>query len=140
MLDTADNLDAFKNLLLGIRLLHYQRPLKGLAIVLGINNKSINTEELLKQLRYFFKKTSGQVVVCPAQPQPGQSGDTPADIEKLTNDLKSMRIKASQSTSFKSAFDTACKTVDDRHGLVVITGSSSMITQYWRDYKGMKKL
>ncbi|HSW73634.1 MAG TPA: hypothetical protein VLG71_00600 [Candidatus Limnocylindria bacterium] len=29
LLDNAHNLDAFKNLLLGIRLLHYKRPLKG---------------------------------------------------------------------------------------------------------------
>ena len=32
LLDNASNLDAFKNLLLGIRLLHYQRPLKGLTL------------------------------------------------------------------------------------------------------------
>ena len=35
LLDNASNIDAFKNLLLGIRLLHYQRPLKGLTILLG---------------------------------------------------------------------------------------------------------
>lgn len=140
MLDTASNLDAFKNLLLGIRLLHYKRPLKGLTIVLGANNSDINMDEFLKQLRYFFKKTSGQVIVCPAEPQPGQSGDKSWDVEKVTNDLKSMKVKASSSTSFKKAFETASKTVDDRYGLIVITGSAAVVTEYWRDYKGMKKL
>ena len=140
MLDTASNLDAFKNLLLGIRLLHYQRPLKGLTIVLGVNNSAIDMNEFLKQLRYFFKKTSGQVIVCPANPQPGQTGDKSWDVEKVTNDLKSMKIKASSSKSFKEAFEAARKTVDDRYGLVVVTGSAAVVTQYWRDYKGMKKL
>ena len=35
LLDTASNIDAFKNILLGIRLLHYQRPLKGLTIIMA---------------------------------------------------------------------------------------------------------
>ena len=42
LLDTASNLDAFKNVLLGIRLLHYQRPLKGLTLVLGCNNNNLD--------------------------------------------------------------------------------------------------
>ncbi len=140
MLDTADNLDAFKNLLLGIRLLHYQRPLKGLTIILGINNAKLDTEELLKQLRYFFKKTSGQIIVCPSEAQPGQSGENTWDVERITNDLKSMKIKAYSARNFKEAFELARTTVDERHGLVAITGSASIITQYWRDYKGIKKL
>ncbi|MCK5632379.1 hypothetical protein KAH94_01395 [bacterium] len=140
MLDTASNLDAFKNLLLGIRLLHYQRPLKGLTIILGLNNPSIAIDELLKQLRYFFKKTSGQIIVCPSNAQPGQPGEKSCDIEKITNDLKSMKIKASSAKNLNVAFEAATKTVDERYGLVVVTGSTSIITQYWRDYKGMKKL
>jgi len=140
MLDTADNVDAIKNLLLGIRLLHYQRPLQGLTMILGGTNEAIDMEELLKQLRYFFKKTSGQVVVCPTQSAPGQSGKTSWDVEKLTNDLRSMKIKATASKTFKEAFDTACKTVDSKHGLIVITGSPAIVTDYWQDYKGMKKL
>ena len=36
LLDCADNIDAFENLFLGIRLLHYQHPLKGLALIIGI--------------------------------------------------------------------------------------------------------
>jgi len=140
MLDKADNLDAIENLLLGVRLLHYQRPLKGLTVVLGGNNPDIDMDELLKALRYFFKKTSGQVIVCPADVQPGQSGTTSWDVEKVTNDLRSMKIKATASASFKEAFETAKNSVDDRHGLIVVTGSASVITKYWQDHKGMKKL
>jgi len=139
LLDNSDNLDAFQNLLLGIRLLHYQKPLKGLTIVLGGNNPDIDLNEFLKLLRYFFKKTSGQVIVCPVDAQPGHSGDKSWNVEKITNDIKSMKIKAKSSNSFKEAFEAAQKTVDERHGLVVITGSTSVITEYWR-YKGMKKI
>lgn len=139
LLDTASNLDAFKNLLLGIRLMHYQRPLKGLTLVIGSNNKELNTDEFLKLLRYFFKKTSGQVIVCPVNAQPGQQGDASWDIEKITNDIKSMKIKARSAKDFKEAFDAAQKSVDERHGLVIITGSPAMITEYWH-YKGIKKI
>jgi dihydrofolate synthase/folylpolyglutamate synthase len=139
LLDNAQNLDAFENLLLGIRLLHYQRPLKGLTIILGCNNDSMDIGEFLKQLRYFFKKTSGQVIVCPVEKVPGHKGGTSWDVEKITNDIKSMKIKARSCANFKEAFDAACKSVDERHGLVVVTGSPSIVTEYWR-HKGMKKL
>ena len=66
-------LDAFKNLLLGTRLLHYQKPLKGITLVLGCNNPELDLTEFLKLLRYFFKKTSGQVIVCPVTHVPGQN-------------------------------------------------------------------
>lgn len=139
LLDNASNLDAFKNVLLGIRLLHYQRPLKGLTIVLGCNQEDLDTSELLKLLRYFFKKTSGQVVICPVNTIPGQKGNTTWDVEKVTNDIKSMKIKAKATHNFKEAFEWAEKSVDERYGLVVITGSPSIISEYWK-YKGMKKL
>lgn len=137
LLDNASNIDAFQNLLLGIRLLHYQRPLKGLTLILGCTNNALDITEFLKLLRYFFKKTSGQVIVCPAIDI--TKPDLKAwDIEKITNDIKGMKIKAKSSPSFKDAFETAQKTVDERHGLVVITGSSAIVSEYWR-YKGIKK-
>ncbi len=139
LLDTAQNLDAFENLLLGIRLLHYQRPLKGLTLLLGCNNQSMDINELLKQLRYFFKKTSGQVVVCPVETMPGHNGGPSWDVEKITNDIKSMKIKARSAFNFEDGFEAACKSVDERHGLVVIAGSPSLITAYWQ-HKGMKKI
>jgi len=139
LLDNSNNLDAFQNLLLGIRLLHYQRPLKGLTLILGGNNPDIDLNEFLKLLRYFFKKTSGQIIVCPTTAQPGHEGGKSWDVEKITNDIKSMKIKARSSKNFKEAFEAAQKTVDDRHGLVVITGSTSIISEYWK-HKGLKKI
>ena len=139
LLDNASNLDAFKNLLLGIRLLHYQRSLKGLTLIIGCNNRDLDVTEFLKLLRYFFKKTSGQVVICPVSPLPGQHADESWDVEKITNDIKSMKIKAKACRSFKEAFEFAQKTVDERHGLLVITGSTALVSEYWK-HKGIKKL
>ncbi len=139
LLDNANNLDAFKNLLLGIRLLHYQRPLKGLTLIVGCSNPDLNINEFLKLLRYFFKKTSGQVIVCPVGLVPGHKGSQDLDIEKITNNIKGMKIKARSAKNFKEAFEAAQKTVDERHGLVVITGSSSVVAEYWK-HKGIKKL
>ncbi|MFA6065745.1 MAG: hypothetical protein WC707_01030 [Candidatus Babeliaceae bacterium] len=139
LLDTANNIDAFKNLLLGIRLLHYQRPLKGLTIVVGAAFNKMHSEEFLKLVRYFFKKTSGQIFICPiTDPIAGLDEDTSWDVEQVTNDIKSMKIKARACKSFEEAFELAKKSVDERNGLLVITGSHSIVNHYWR-LKGIKK-
>lgn len=140
LLDNADNLDAFKNLLLGIRLLHYQRPLKGLTIIIGCEDNSLHTPEFLKAIRYFFKKTAGQVIFCPLKKYPLASDkDSGAwDIEKITTDVKNIKVKAKAAQNLAEAFDTAKKSVDERQGLVVITGSRSILNEYWAN-KGIKK-
>ncbi len=139
LLDNASNLDAFKNLLLGIRLMHYQKPLKGLSLIIGGTNQDLDFEEFYKLLRYFFKKTSGQVLVCPITPMAGQKGCTPWNVEEMANAIKGMKVKTKACKDFKDAFESATKLVDDRHGLVVIAGSTSLVSEYWQ-YKGMKKL
>ena len=60
LLDNASNVDALSNLYLGIRLLHYQKPLKGLALIIGFS-KANNPLEAIKLLRYLLKKVSGSV-------------------------------------------------------------------------------
>lgn len=139
LIDNSCNLDSFQNLFLGVRLVHYQKSLKGLTVILGGNNHDIDQTEFTKLLRYFFKKTSGQVIVCPTDSIPGQQGGKSWDVEKMTNDLKSMKIKARSCKNFEEAFNFAVASVDERHGLIVVTGSSSIITEYWR-HKGLKKI
>ena len=139
LLDSASNIDALANLLLGIRLLHYQRSLKGLTIIIGCENDSMHNSEFLKLIRYFFKKTSGQVIFCPIEKNVyGKSGN-PLNIEKITNDIKNIKVKAKAAKNFADAFESAKQAVDERHGLVVITGSESIVNEYW-NYKGIKKL
>jgi dihydrofolate synthase/folylpolyglutamate synthase len=140
LLDNANNLDAFKNLLLGIRLLHYQKPLKGLTLVIGCNNTDLNLPEFFKTLRYFFKKTSGTVIICPVASAGAEHYNAQSwNVDQVINDIKTMKIKAKAANSFKEAFEAAQKSVDERHGLVAITGSSAIVAEYWT-YKGIKRL
>ena len=97
-------------------------PLKALPWYLAAIIQNLDLTEFLKLFRYFFKKTSGQVIVCPVTPVPGQNEGASWDVEKATNDIKSMKIKARSAKTFKEAFEAAQKTVDERHGLVVVTG------------------
>ncbi len=140
LLDTASNIDALKNILLGVRLLHYQRPLKGLTMIIGCHKNSMKTDAFLRSVRYFFKKTAGQIIVCPIeQPWPGHKDTASWDAEQVTNELRNLKIKAKPAANFQEAFEMAKQTVDERYGLVVITGSSDIVAQYWR-YKGLKRL
>lgn len=139
LLDNARNIDALKNLLLGIRLMHYQRPLKGLAFVFGCDKNLINTEEFLKLLRYFSKKNSAHIIFCPISHSVPGVFEESWNVEQITNDVKSLKIKAKSAANFNEAFEMAKQSVDERHGLVVISGSQSIIAEYWRN-KGMKKL
>lgn len=140
LIDNASNIDAFKNLLLGIRLLHYQKSLKGLTIIVGAAKDQLHNEEFLKLIRYFFKKTSGQLFICPIETSlPGVGEDQSWDVEKIANDVKNMKIKSRACKNFEEAFELAKKSVDERNGLVVVTGSKSIVSNYWK-LKGIKKL
>ncbi|NBV40543.1 hypothetical protein EBR77_01750 [bacterium] len=123
LVDNATNLDAFENLFLGIRLLHYQKPLKGLVLIFACKKESFNEDEFLKLTRYFFKKTAGSIIFCPTQTDSW-------DVEDITNKAKNLKIKARACASFKEAFETATKSVDEKHGLMVIAGSDDIVKQY----------
>jgi hypothetical protein len=77
-------------------------------------------------------------VFCPVKPLPGHVDTESWDMEKVINDTKSMKIKAKACANFKEAFESACKLVDERHGLVVVTGSPAIVAEYWK-HKGVKK-
>ena len=125
--------------MLGIRLMHYQKPLKGLAFIFACDKNEINSEEFLRLLRYFSKKNSGQIIFNPIEKVVSGVKEESWDVDQITNDIKSLKIKAKAAKSFEDAFEMAKKMVDERHGLVVISGSQSIISQYWK-YKGIKKI
>jgi dihydrofolate synthase/folylpolyglutamate synthase len=140
LLDNARNVDAFENLLLGVRLVHYKKQFKGLAIIIGAADKTLHSESFLKALRYFLKKTYGQIFIVPIeQSLPGLGEEQSWNVEAVTNDIKGMKIKVRACTSFKDAFEQAKRAVDERNGMIVVTGSQSIINTYWQ-YKGVKKL
>ncbi|MCB9492777.1 MAG: hypothetical protein H6679_00715 [Epsilonproteobacteria bacterium] len=127
LLDNANNLDAFTNFFLGVRLLHYQKPLKGLALVLGLS-KSTNAMETLKLIRYLLKKVSGQVFFVPL---PGDACHDPQDLAMMAKELN---VKAKACATFAQAFEQATQSsvVDERDGLVAIAGSTKLVREYWK--------
>jgi len=132
LLDNANNLDAFENLFLGIRLLHYQKPLKGLVLIIGLS-KALNSIEAIKLLRYLLKKVSGHIFFVPL---PGSG--VCHDPEDLANLAKELNVKAKAYQSFTKAFEQAKSLVDERDGLIVTSGSEGIVTEYWKQ-RGMKK-
>jgi dihydrofolate synthase/folylpolyglutamate synthase len=138
LLDNASNIDAFSNFLLGIRLLHYNRSLKGLTLIIGCPQETLNYQEFLRAIRYFFKKTSGNIFICNV-PDRADNKNSSWNAETVAQDMKALKIKARAMRNFKDAFDAAKKTVNDRHGLIAIAGSESFISEFW-NYKGMKKI
>jgi dihydrofolate synthase/folylpolyglutamate synthase len=142
LLDTASNVDALENLLLGIRLLHYHRPhhrpLKGLTFIFACDKQHMHVEEFLRQLRYFSKKNSCQVIFCPIEHPTAGVAESSWDVEQIMNAAKAYKIKPRAAATFEEAFDMAKKSVDERDGLVVISGSHSIVSKFWQ-HKGIKK-
>ena len=99
----------------------------------------MKADEFLKLLRYFAKKNSTNVIFCPISKSVSGMNEESWDVEQITNDVKSLKNKARSAENFKEAFTAAKELVDERHGLIVVTGSQSIIAEYWR-HKGMKKL
>jgi len=132
LIDNATNLDAFANVFLGVRLLHYQRPLKGFVITLGAK-KTINRAELVKAIRYLLKKVPGEVFFVPLPDA------TSHDPNALLAVAKDFNVRARAFTSIEQAFATAKDVVDKREGLVAVTGSTGMVRSYWQ-IRGVKKI
>jgi len=130
LLDNAANLDAFNNLFLGIRLLHYAHQLKGLVLIIGCDNNKLSDIEFLRAARYFFKKNSGQIIFCPISQDNGKKADEAFDVEKITNEIRNYKVKAKSAKNLKDAYAQALKTVDQENGLIVITGSTAIIKEF----------
>ena len=133
LLDNAENLDAFTNLFLGIRLLHYQKQLKGVSLIIGIKT-SIDAVEIIKLMRYLFKKVAGFIFFVPLP-----SDEPSHNVLELEAIAKDLNVKAKAYSSFVDAFEGAKKMVDDRHGVIAVTGSTGIIAEYWKQ-KNIKKL
>lgn len=138
LIDNASNIDAFKNLFLGIRLLHYKKSLKNLIVILASSKETLDYQAFLKETRYFFKKTSCSIVICPL-PTRADLPYTSWNVETVVQDLKSSKIKARSSQSLEDAFESSKKILTDRNSLIVVAGPNSFIAHYW-NHKGIKKL
>ncbi len=133
LLDNADNLDAFLNLFLGIRLLHYQRPIKGLVLIVGLA-AFVDAELVMRNVRYLLRKVQGTVIFVDLP-----AGEHSHSALALEEKAAQLGLKTQTALSVKEAFDRAKTVVDDRHGLVVITGSTRMVASYWRTIRDIKR-
>lgn len=133
LLDNAHNLDAYENLFLGVRLLNYQKPLKGFALIIGLGEITDNIEAL-KNIRYLLKKVSGHVFFVPLVGKVVSH-----DPKELAIKAKEMGFKAKAYENLAQAFEAAKNVVDARDGLVCITGSCDMVAEYWKN-RGIKKV
>lgn len=133
LLDNANNLDALSNLFLGIRLVHYQKPVKGLALIMGMT-KATNAIEAIKLTRYLLKKVPGHVFFIPL------NGSDVAfhDGHDLSVIAKELNVKAKACASLAEAIEQAKTVVDERDGLIAITGSNGVVSEYWKA-RGIKK-
>jgi folylpolyglutamate synthase/dihydrofolate synthase len=131
LLDNAGNLDALANVFLGIRLLHYQKPIKGLAFIMQIK-KNINAIEALKLIRYLIKKVNGSIFFVTSESQEFH------DSKHLISLGEELNIKAIACKSFEDGFNLAKNVVNEQEGLIVITGSHNIVTEYWK-MRGTKK-
>lgn len=140
LLDSADNLDALENVFLGTRLLHYQRPISELVLIMAAEAQNFNAEELARAVRYFFKKTPGQIFICPLENDITPWNENQSwDISTINTEMTNKKIKASAFKSFAKAFEAAKSNCDSKTGLILITGSSNIVTSYWKN-RNIKKL
>ena len=134
VLDTSSNPDALKNILLGLRLLHYERHFKGCALIVAATKESMYNPEFIKLLKTFFSKMSGIAIICPLEkPVPGTNEQTSWDTEAVTVALRTSRVRAQAVGSFKEALELAKQSVDKKEGVICITGSTSVVTGYWNN-------
>ena len=132
LLDQASNIDALESVFLGVRLLHYQRSLKDLILIVGLHSY-VKMLDAAKSIRYLLKKVSGQVIFVPLS-----GGIKSHNVTDLTNISKELGTKTKCCDSFEEAFKMAKKIIDNREGLITITGSKNLVTEYW-NYRGIKK-
>lgn len=132
LLDNASSLDAFMNVFLGARLLHYQKNLKGFILIMGVA-ASLDLIAVLKAVRYLFKKVPGELYFIPL---PGKACYTP---DELTAAAKKLNMRAKAFPNLDRALPIARGIVDERDGLIGITGGPELIRAYWK-VRGVKKI
>jgi len=133
LLDESDDVEGLANVFLGLRLLHYKKPLVGACVIMGLSY-DISAEEVLKLARYLFKKVSGEIYFVPLNGKPCH------DPEKLSAIAKSLNIRSLVFKSVKEAFDNAKNVVDERDGIVCVTGDIELVGNYWKQVREIKKL
>ncbi len=130
LLDNADNVDALSNLFLGFRLLAYKQQFKNISLIIGCHIDQFENEEFIKEIRYFVKKTTGNIALCPIQTVPGEKSKASWNVQKIAQTIKHAKIKAKTYQSFTEAFKAITTDNNDPKNLIIISGSQAIVNEY----------
>lgn len=142
LLDSADNIDDFNNLFLGVRLLNYQQNFSSISFVLGGIQGRYNPEELIKLIRTYFKKNIHIISLCPISNEVGEEKGKSFIIQDAINVAHIAKIKAIENNDLESSFKCIFQSIDEpnktstnppernQKNLVVVAGSQAIISQY----------
>lgn len=130
LLDCARSIESFEKLFLGIRLLTYKADIKQPIIIIGSYADAFDHETFIKQIRYFFKKSSGRIFFCPVTFE-HKTNKKSWDPQQVCNIAKNIKINAEAFDSFEKAF-TKAKQNNGNKDMIVIAGSPEIISEYWR--------
>lgn len=125
ILDCAHNADAFENVFLGLRLMHYKNVISHFALVIGLP-VNIEVSLVMRSLRYLTKKVPGSVFFIECGE--GQSHDPIA----LAEIAKGLHITAKSCKSLSDALREARGAIKDENGMLCVTGSTGLIGEFWK--------
>ena len=132
VLDNASNVDAFVNFFLGVRLYHYEHPSRGFTLIIGVA-RALDAQEVLKSIRYLLKKVPGKVFFV--ELSEGLPCYTTAE---LMEHAAKINLNARCFAHINEAIRVAKSMVDERDGLIAITGSEKQVAAYWKS-RGAKR-
>jgi folylpolyglutamate synthase/dihydropteroate synthase len=95
---------------------------------------SVDVDETLRMVRYLLRKINGQVFFIEL---PG--GDASHNPHMLVKAAEELGIASRAFSTLKEAFEEAKTAVDERHGLVAVTGSTKVVASYWRTVRDIKR-
>jgi len=95
--------------------------------------------EAAKLVRYLLKKVGGQAFFVPISGKQAYHKQACHKPQDLANLAKELGVKAQAYETFDRAFESAKQLIDEREGLVAITGSPQLVAQYWH-HRGIKKV
>lgn len=133
LLDNASNLSALEHTFMGIRLLHYRTPLQGFVLILSVS-AMVDAPALMRAVRYLFKRVPGELFIVPSP-----DGVPACDTVGIVTMARNMGLKVRSFGALTLALKIARESVNERSGLVALTGSIALISAYWQA-RGTKRL
>ena len=149
LLDSADNIDSFNNLFLGVRLLNYQHKFDNVSFVVGCIKEACKQEDFIKLLKSYFKKQIKVIGACPTPYTIGEKIGPSWNIEHFVDVAQQAKFTAIQKPDLKTTLlemlhqgkehkESFLEQTHPQKNLIVITGSQSIITEYHKIHNDLQ--